>query len=131
MKMRFSHVTNSSSSSFIISKDQIDYNKLIEVLLEIANKEYSNYDDEDVDDNHYTLEDDITLNHVTNRYRIKEATKELPLNRDGYKWNKYSDSNPYDNHWFIDNQSCVRYDWDIIEDILDKYGIEWQYGYCD
>ena len=133
MKCRLSHVTNSSSSSFIISKDQIDRDRLIEVLLEIANKEYA-YEDEDVDDNHFTLEDDVTSNCVAGRYHITEATKEHPLDKVdiyGYEWGKYSDSVLYDNHWFIDNESCGRYDWWIIDEILDKYGIEWERGYCD
>lgn len=133
MKCRLSHVTNSSSSSFIISKDQIDRNRLIEVLLEIANKEYA-YEDEDVDDNHFTLEDDVTSNCVAGRYHITEATKEHPLDKVniyGYEWDEYSDSDPYDNHWFIDNESCGRYNWWIIDEILDKYSIEWERGYCD
>ena len=131
MKIRLSHVTNSSSSSFIISRDQVKRKKLIKILLEIANKEYSNYDDEDQDDNHYTLEDDVREDCVAYRYYIKKATKKHPLDRDGYKWNEYSDSKPYDNHWFIDNGDCGRYDWNAIEEVLSKYGIEWQCGYCD
>ena len=60
MKCRLSHVTNSSSSSFIISRDQVKRKKLIKILLEIANKEYSYYDDKsDNDEFHYTLEDDV------------------------------------------------------------------------
>ena len=125
MKMRLGHVTNSSSSSFIISKDQIDHNKLIEVLLEIANKEAG------YDYIIYNLEEDVTSDCVAGRYHIKEATKEYPLDGDGYEWCKYSGSDPYDNHWFIDNESCVRYNWDVIEEVLDKYGIEWYIGYCN
>lgn len=125
MKMRLGHVTNSSSSSFIISKDQIDHNKLIEVLLEIANKEAG------YDYIIYNLEEDVTSDCVAGRYHIKEATKEHPLDEDGYEWCKYSGSDPYDNHWFIDNESCVRYNWDVIEEVLDKYGIEWYIGYCN
>lgn len=130
MKLRFGHVTNSSSSSFIISKDQIDRDKLIEILLEIANKEYE-YDPEEVP---FTLEDDVMSNCVAGRYHITEATKEHPLDKVniyGYEWDEYSDSDIYDNHWFIDNESCGRYDWWIIDEILDKYGIEWERGYCD
>ena len=130
MKLRFGHVTNSSSSSFIISKDQIDRDKLIEILLEIANKEYE-YDPEEVP---FTLEDDVTSDCVAGRYHITEATKEHPLDKVniyGYEWDEYSDSDIYDNHWFIDNESCGRYDWWIIDEILDKYGIEWERGYCD
>ena len=130
MKLRFGHVTNSSSSSFIISKDQIDRDKLIEILLEIANKEYE-YDPEEVP---FTLEDDVTSDCVAGRYHITEATKEHPLDKVniyGYEGDEYSDSDIYDNHWFIDNESCGRYDWWIIDEILDKYGIEWERGYCD
>ena len=130
MKLRFGHVTNSSSSSFIISKDQIDRDKLIEILLEIANKEYE-YDPEEVP---FTLEDDVTSDCVAGRYHITEATKEHPLDKVniyGYEWDDHSDSDLYDNHWFIDNESCGRYNWWIIDEILDKYGIEWKRGYCD
>ena len=134
MKMRLGHVTNSSSSSFIISKDQIDRDRLIEVLLEIANKEYAEYEDEDVDNNHFTLEDDVTSDCVAYRYHIAETTKEHPLDKVniyGYERDEYSDSDLYDNHWFIDNESCGRYDWWIIDEILDQYGIKWERGYCD
>lgn len=130
MKCRLSHVTNSSSSSFIISKDQIDRDRLIEVLLEIANKEHEYEDEEDK----FTLEDDVTSDCVAGRYHITEATKEHPLDKVDiyeYEWDKYSDSVLYDNHWVIDNESCGRYEWWIIDEILDKYGIEWERGYCD
>lgn len=128
MRLRLGHVTNSSSSSFIISKNQIDRDKLIEVLLEIANKEYA------YEEYKFTLEDDVTSDCVAYRYHITEATKEHPLDKVdiyGYEWDEYSDSDLYDNHWFIDNESCGRYDWWIIDEILDKYGIEWERGYCD
>ena len=128
MRLRLGHVTNSSSSSFIISKNQIDRDKLTEVLLEIANKEYAYEEDK------FTLEDDVTSDCVAYRYHITEATKEHPLDKVniyGYEWDEHSDSDLYDNHWFIDNESCGRYDWWIIDEILDKYGIEWERGYCD
>lgn len=105
MKCRLSYVTNSSSSSFIISRDQVKRKKLIKILLEIANKEYSYYDESDNDKPQFTLDKDTTKDCVAYRYCIKKATKKHPLDRDGCKWTKYSDSEPYDHHWFIDNES--------------------------
>ena len=133
MKCRLSHVTNSSSSSFIISRDQVKRKKLIKILLEIANEEYNSYDYDDESDSndHYTLKDDVIDNCVAYRYCIKKATKKHPLNDYGCKYDKHYDARYYDNHWIINNDSCGRYDWDVIDDVLSKYGINWQYGYCD
>lgn len=124
MKVRKDFVTNSSSSSFIICKDNISYDKLLKVLLEIANIESSYYFDEE-----YT-EKDITEDCVAYRYHITDATKEKPHFE--YEDNWFCTGKiTYDNHYIIDNEGCVRYDWDIIEDILSKYGISWDLGYCD
>ena len=124
MKVRRDFVTNSSSSSFIICKDNISHDDLLKVLLEIANKESHYYDD----DEDYT-EDDITENCVAYRYHVKEATKENPHPEYDDYWG--SVKTVYDNHYIIDNDDCGRYDWDAIEEVLKKYNIPWEYGYCD
>lgn len=118
MKVRKDFVTNSSSSSFVISKDDISYDKLLEVLLEIANTERTYWDDEDT----YGSYNDISY-----RYEIHEGTPEKPY--EDYEWG-YT-STYYNNHFIIDNNSCGRYDWDAVEDVLAKYNIPWTYGYCD
>ena len=124
MKVRQDFVTNSSSSSFIVCKDNISYDDLLKVLLEIANKESHYYDD----DEDYT-EEDITENCVAYRYHIKEATKENPYPEYNDYWG--SVETVYDNHYIIDNDDCGRYDWGVIEEVLKKHNIPWEYGYCD
>ena len=114
MKVRKDFVTNSSSSSFVISRDNISYDKLLEILLEIANEEADWLDDGDS----YTDYDAISY-----RYEIRECTLENPYE----DW----DDIKYDNDFIINNNSCRRYNWDAIEDILQKHNIPWRYGYCD
>ena len=117
MKVRTDYVTNSSSSSFVISRDCVSYDDLTKILLEIANNERRYWDDED------SYED---YNEISYRYEIHEGTPENPY--EDYDWDG---SIYYDNHFVVDNNSCCRYDWDAVEDVLEKYGIYWRYGYCD
>lgn len=128
-KIRFDFVTNSSSSSFIIEKDQLSYGQLLKYLLQIANKEASYWDDES-DDKTYKWKD-VEKNCVAGRYNIIEATPENPHTE--YDEFGYGDSEEkiYTNHYIIDNGSCGRYDWDVVREVLDKHGIKWSYGYCD
>ena len=118
LKVRTDYVTNSSSSSFVISRNNITRGRLLEVLLEIANKECEYY----YDDERYTW-DDICGVCVANRYHISEATPAHHITG----WNGVE----YQNDYIIDNESCIRYHWDAIEDVLDKYEIPWRKGYCD
>lgn len=124
MKVRKDFVTNSSSSSFIICKDNVSRKDLLKVLLEIANKESSYYDY----DESYT-EEDIAENCVAYRYHIIEATKENPYSGYNDYWGNLV--KVYENHYIIDNNDCARYDWDVISEVLEKYSIPWDYGYCD
>lgn len=125
-KYRKSFVTNSSSSSFVISRDAISRTKLIDVLLEIANEEakYDEWldDQRDNNGNAYNIDDDVIGNVVAHRYIINEI-----IGKGREDWFERGEENVY----IIDNESCGRYDWEAIEDILAKHNIDWHMGYCD
>lgn len=118
MKVREDFVTNSSSSSFVINRNDVTHDKLLEILLEIANKE--NYG---MGEELYTFEEDVVGNCVAYRYNVREATQNDPYE----DWDGFI----YDNNYIVDNNSCGRYDWDIVKEVMDKYNIPFEYGYCD
>lgn len=128
MKLRNDFVTNSSSSSFVISRDNISKDKLIDILLEIVALDRKWYDDEE-DYVEPTREEDYREGedndfYVTWHYHVTEATRDKPFTDIG-------DTMVYDNHFIIDNEGNIRYDWDNIYDIFDKYDLDFRRGYCD
>lgn len=115
MKVRRDFVTNSSSSSFVINRDKISYEELKKILVKIANIEQQSWSYEKI-----IYED---YKEIEYRYEIIEATEEKPYH-DYY-------GRIYTNDFIIENNSYGRYDWDSIEEILSRYNIPWEYGYCD
>ena len=122
MKIRKDFVTNSSSSSFIVSRKDITHGHLLDVLLEIANEEVKceEYD--------WTYDwSDVTGNGVSH-FRIREYDDDHPYYRCSWDDNcetKFSDV------YVIDNEGCARYRWDIIDDVMNRHKLDYSIGECD
>ena len=133
MKTRNDFVTNSSSSSFIVDKNDVSFGKLIKAILEIANTEYDwlwndssikkrkKYKTKDID---FCTEYGEEWLCVAPHYYVKRSSQDKP-----FRINK--GIKVYDHHYLIDNLGEIKYDWNLVEDVLNEYGIPWEYGYRD
>jgi len=143
IKVRVDFITNSSSSSFIISTKDVDYNHLVNVVLKDYHmemkkefgylKEYSEeeiaswYDPEKVlndDDSNFGL-------FIKNKNEIDEEDDHY-----GWGWSEKDKAEEIkkqeEQFYVIDNNCTRRFDFDIVEKVFTgKYNIPWKYGYCD
>lgn len=114
MKIRTDYVTNSSSSSFIVSKNDITLDTLHAALAEMLSGFYG----EPLEEGDYDPE---------NTFAIFSTTEDNPYE----DWECGSEQ--YPNHYVVSNDGdyCSRFDWDIVKAVLTRYGVDYELGYCD
>jgi hypothetical protein len=126
MKISSDFVTNSSSSSFLVSADAIQQYKFEEILKEIYIESRRTWWEEDMTDEELLEGFELSEN---NNMNLRVMTKE---EYDISEWEDTAGKEYTDQKYYVvDNNSNVRFDWSVVEDILGKHNISWEMGYCD
>lgn len=142
IKIRADFITNSSSSSFIISTKDVDYDHLVNVILRdyhIEMKKEFGYLKE------YTQEEianwydpEKVLNDDDSNFGLFIKSKKEINDEDDYGWGwsveeKEEEIKKQEEQFYVIDNNCTRrFNWNVVEKVFtDKYNIPWKHGYCD
>lgn len=131
MKIRNGFVTNSSSSSFVISKNDLTFEQVIQFVKMYQIKDKESYGEE-------SSEDDIKLTVCNDSIKTEDwatmdvyndKSKEIPYVDDDER-KTFNDKFP-EGWWYFDNDTTTRFDWSIIDEVCDYFGCNYIPGYCN
>lgn len=143
MKIRQDFITNSSSSSFIISTKDIDYDYLVNIILKdyyVEMKKEFGYLEENTEEEIASWYDpEKVINDDDSNFGLFIKTKrEVDDEDDYYGWGMSKEEKAEEikkqeeKFYVIDNNCTRRFNWDLVDKIFtEKYNIPWKHGYCD
>ena len=134
MKIRNGFVTNSSSSSFIIAKKDVDEHTLVHKVLKDLYVElslpYSDDESREEIEARYNPMDVLNGDSMIN-LQISTRNKYDDY-EDGYLYPRTYNDKDDEEIYVIDNGDYGRYDFGIVEEVIrEKHNLNWEYGYCD